>query len=55
VILAGVRVPFADVWDLGGEIESQRATGDIDPQVGLIGDKVDLGGVHALFTMHVRF
>jgi hypothetical protein len=55
VILAGVRVPFADVWDLGGEIQYQRATGDIDPQVGLIGDKVDLGGVHALFTMHVRF
>jgi hypothetical protein len=55
VILAGLRVPFADVWDVGGEIQYQRARGDIDRDVGLIGDKVDLGGVHALFTMHIRF
>jgi hypothetical protein len=56
VILAGLRVPFADVWDVGGEIQYQRATGDTnrsDSQ--LLGDKIDLGGVHALFTMHIRF
>lgn len=56
VILVGVRVPFADVWDLGGEIQYQHATGDTDrEETLLLGDKIDLGGVHALFTMHIRF
>jgi outer membrane protein with beta-barrel domain len=56
VILAGVRVPFGDVWDIGGEIQYQHAHGDTDrEQSQLLGDKIDLGGVHALFTMHVRF
>lgn len=55
VVLAGIRAPIADVWDVGGEVQFQRATGDIDPDVGLLGDKIDLGGWHALFTMHVRF
>ena len=55
VVLAGIRAPFADVWDIGGEVQFQRATGDIDPSIGLLGDKIDLGGWHALFTMHVRF
>jgi len=55
VILAGVRIPFADVWDVGGELQWQKATGDIDPTIGLLGDKIDLGGWHALATMHIRF
>ena len=56
VILAGIRVPFADVWDLGGEIQYQRATGDTNRAESLlVGDKIDLGGVHALFTLHIRF
>jgi hypothetical protein len=56
VILAGIRAPIADVWDVGGEVQFQRATADIDRvETGLVGDKIDLGGWHALFTMHVRF
>jgi hypothetical protein len=56
VILAGIRAPIADVWDVGGEFQFQRATGDIDKaESGLLGDKIDLGGWHALFTMHIRF
>jgi hypothetical protein len=55
VVLGGIRIPFADVWDIGGEVQFQRATGDIDPGIGLLGDKIDLGGLHALVTMHVRF
>jgi hypothetical protein len=56
VILAGVRAPIADVWDVGGEFQWQKATADIDrAESGLLGDKIDLGGWHALFTMHVRF
>jgi Outer membrane protein beta-barrel domain len=56
VILAGIRVPFADVWDIGGEIQYQHAHGDTDKaQSQLLGDKIDLGGIHALFTMHIRF
>jgi hypothetical protein len=56
VILAGIRAPIADVWDVGGEVQFQKATGDIDrAETGLLGDKIDLGGWHALFTMHIRF
>ena len=56
VVLAGIRFPFADVWDLGGEIQYQRASGDTNREDSLLlGDKIDLGGVHALFTMHIRF
>jgi len=56
VILAGIRVPIADVWDIGGEVQYQRASGDTKRQESqLLGDKIDLGGVNALFTMHIRF
>ena len=56
VILAGIRAPIADVWDIGGEVQYQHASGDTDrAESGLLGDKIDLGGWHALFTMHIRF
>ena len=56
VILAGIRAPIADVWDIGGEIQYQRATGDTNRAESLLlGDKIDLGGMHVLFTMHIRF
>jgi len=46
----------ADVWDVGGELQWQKATGDIDrAETGLLSDKIDLGGWHALATMHIRF
>jgi hypothetical protein len=56
VVLAGIRAPIGDVWDIGGEVQYQRATGDTKrSESGLLGDKIDLGGFHALFTMHIRF
>lgn len=56
VILAGVRAPIADAFDVGGEVQFQRATGDTGGiSEGFVGDKIDLGGWHALFTMHIRF
>jgi len=56
VILAGIRAPIADVWDIGGEVQFQRASGDTKrADSGLLDDKIDLGGWHALLTMHVRF
>jgi hypothetical protein len=56
VILAGIRAPFADVWDIGGEVQFQRASGDTKrAESGLLADKIDLGGFQALLTMHIRF
>ena len=56
VILAGIRAPVGDAFDVGGEVQFQRATGDIDQQqTGLLGSKIDLGGWHALVSMHIRF
>ena len=56
VVLAGIRAPIADVWDIGGEVQFQRASGDTKrAESGLLDDKIDLGGWHALLTMHIRF
>ena len=55
VILGGVRAPIADVWMIGGELRYQKAEGDIDPEIGLLGDKIDLGGWSTSFTVHLRF
>lgn len=56
VILGGVRFPVADVWLVGGEFRWHSAEGDtggIDE--GFLGDKIDLGGWSANFTVHFRF
>lgn len=56
VILGGIRFPVADVWLVGGEFRWHSAEGDtggIDE--GFLGDKIDLGGWSANFTMHFRF
>jgi opacity protein-like surface antigen len=56
VILAGLRAPVADVWLIGGELRYLRADGDTDPvNTGLLGDRIDLGGWSANFTVGVRF
>jgi opacity protein-like surface antigen len=56
VILAGLRAPVADVWTVGGEVRYQRVEGDTDAITsGLLGDKIDLGGWSANFTLGVRF
>jgi opacity protein-like surface antigen len=56
VILAGIRAPFADMWSIGGEVRYQRAQGDTGGiQKGFLGDKIDLGGLNAALTLHIRF
>ena len=56
MIVGGVRFPFGDMWDLGGELRYQWAEGDTKPQESqLLGDKIDLGGWNAAVTFHVRF
>lgn len=56
VILAGIRAPFADVWDIGGEVQYRRAEGNTKPEeTGLLDSKIDLGGWSAGLTMHIRF
>jgi hypothetical protein len=40
----------------GGEVRWQKATGDTGGiDAGFLGDKIDLGGVTANFTIHFRF
>jgi opacity protein-like surface antigen len=56
VVLGGVRFPFADAFDFGGELRYQKAEGDTKPaESGLLGSKIDLGGWTAAVTFHVRF
>lgn len=56
VVVGGVRIPFGDMWDVGGEVRYQKAEGDTKPaESGLLGDKIDLGGWNAAVTFHVRF
>jgi opacity protein-like surface antigen len=55
VILGGIRAPVADVWMVGGEIRYQHAEGDIDPEIGMLSDRIDLGGWTTSFTVHLRF
>jgi hypothetical protein len=54
VILGGVRVPMG-VWDLGGEIRYQRATGDLPSDQGFSASKIDLGGWTYAATFNVHF
>jgi hypothetical protein len=56
VIVGGVRFPFGDMWDIGGEVKYQWAEGDTKPaESGLLGHKIDLGGLNAAVTFHFRF
>jgi len=56
VVLAGLRAPFGDIWDFGGEIRWQRAEGDTKAvETELLGNKIDLGGWNAGVTLHLRF
>ena len=54
LVLAGVRFPL-DALVAGGEVRWQKAEGDISPDLGLLGTKIDLGGWTANFTLGVRF
>jgi len=55
VVLGGVRAPFADAFDIGGELRYQKASGDTSKEPGLLAPKIDLGGWTAALTFHVRF
>jgi len=56
VILGGVRFPIGDAMTFGGEVRWQKATGDTGGiNAGFLGDKIDLGGATASFTIHFRF
>jgi hypothetical protein len=56
VVVFGIRIPFADAFDIGGEAQWQKAEGDTKPETSqLLGNKIDLGGWTAAATFHVRF
>jgi opacity protein-like surface antigen len=56
VLLAGVRFPVGDALTFGGEVRWQKATGDTGGlNAGFLGEKIDLGGTTANFTIHFRF
>ena len=56
VLLGGVRFPIGDAMTFGGEVRWQKATGDTGGiDAGFLGDKIDLGGASAAFTIHFRF
>ncbi len=56
LVLGGIRFPFGDALSFGGELRYQWAEGDTNPsESGLLGSKIDLGGLNAAVTLHVRF
>jgi hypothetical protein len=54
VILGGVRFPVGS-WDIGGEIRYQDAEGELPPDQGFSGSKIDLKGFNYLVTFNIRF
>ena len=56
VVLGGVRFPIGDALTMGGELRYQWATGNTGGlDNGFLGNKIDLGGATANFTIHFRF
>jgi opacity protein-like surface antigen len=56
VIVGGVRAPISDTWLIGGEFRWHSAEGDTGGlDEGFLGEKIDLGGWSANFTVHFRF
>jgi opacity protein-like surface antigen len=53
-VLAGVRAPIENVT-VGGEVRWQKVEGKGLADIGFLGDKLDLGGWHANFTIGFRF
>src|SRR5262245_3592844 len=54
IIVAGVRAPIANAT-IGGEMRWQKAVASGLAAEGFLGDKLDLGGWHANFTVGIRF
>jgi hypothetical protein len=56
MLVGGVRVPFAhNHFLVGGEFRWQGGTADLDPGKNFASNKLDMTGVSALATFHVRF
>jgi outer membrane protein W len=55
MVMAGLRVPVAHVFALGGEIRYLKADAQLDPTVGFLGNRIDLGGVSYLATFNIKF
>lgn len=56
VLLGGIRFPVTDAVTIGGEVRWQKAkadTGGFD--AGFLGEKIDLTGTTANFTIHFKF
>lgn len=54
-VMAGVRVPFARAFAIGGEVRYLKADAPLDPTVGFLGDRIDLGGISYLATFNIKF
>ena len=54
-LMAGVRVPVTRAFSIGGEVRYLDANAPLDPTVGFLGDRIDLGGVSYLATFNIRF
>ena len=50
VVLGGL---LGDAWALGGEVRYQKAEADLSDD--FLGPKLDLGGMHYLMTLNIRF
>lgn len=54
-VFGGVRGQVASRYTVGGEVRWQNGKGDLDPEQGFAGDRIDLGGVSLVATFGVRF
>jgi hypothetical protein len=54
VIFGGLSFPLGS-WNLGGEVRYQSAQGELDPDQGFSGDRIDLGGFTYSAVFKVKF
>lgn len=55
VALVGVRLPIGHAFAVGGEIRYLRADTGLDPSIGFVGDRLDLGGITYQTNFVIRF
>jgi outer membrane protein W len=55
VIVGGARIPVGHNFAFGGEIKYQSGSPTLDPNVGFVGDKIDLGGITYQATFILKF
>lgn len=55
MVMAGIRLPIAHVFALGGEVRYLKADAPLDPTAGFLGDRIDLGGISYLATFNIKF